>query len=124
MYNNGRLIICLEDLSYVQKRWSLDDIAVFEKVLILVRKKKRNDVTLCKKSIISELRIGRRTLDHSLSRLVSEGILVHLGGFRYSVGDIDIILNNYYINKDREAFRFKLNYYIPRRTGNFNIIKP
>jgi hypothetical protein len=123
MFQSGRLILCFSDLAYIQKTWTLEDIAVFEKMLLLCRKSRRGMFEVCKKSLMLELRMGRRALDKSLDKLACSGLVRKYDATTYTMGEVEIILRHYYIDQDREALRYKLNYYIEKPNGKFNIVK-
>jgi hypothetical protein len=121
MHKSLNLSIAFSELQHVQSQWTLDDAAVFEKMLLLVGRSRKNRISLCKRALERELRLGRRTLDKSLDRLTRAGLIILVGRLDYSIADIPIILERYYVNKDRKAFEYKLKYYLEKPFGKFSI---
>ena len=121
MFETGYLIMGLNDLSRVQKCWTLDDIAIFEKMWMMVKKSKRGEITINKKALQTEYRLGRRAVERSLEKLSRAGLIILLSGVTYSVASIPVILSMYYIAGKEDELTVKLNYYLHKPSGKFSI---
>lgn len=120
-FKNNHLIIGFPDLQWVQKIWTLEDIAVFEKMLHMVKKARKNQVTISKRGFQIELRVGRRTLEKSLDCLSRAGLIILLDGCIYSIGEIPVIVEKYYKAGREIEFTAKLKYYLDKPFGKFSI---
>lgn len=121
MYKSNRLSMAFNELQLVQKKWTLSEVAVFEKMLVLVGKEKKNRIQINKHALQSELRLGRRALDKSLDRLARAGLLIQIDRLTYSIASIPVILRVYYNQEYMEELRYKLGHYLNKPFGKFTI---
>ena len=118
---SNRLNMAFDVLQLVQKKWTLDDVAVFEKMLILAgRQRKKTEIQVNKKALQEELRLGRRSLDKSIARLTRARLIIPEDRFTYRIGSIPVILSEYY-TETSDSLRNKLEYYLNKPGGKFNI---
>jgi len=121
MNKSTGLSISFSDMQLVKGCWTLDDIAVFEKMIVQTKYSKRSQVVVIKRALQRELRLGRRALDGSLARLTRAGLIILVEDLTYKVAEIPVIIREYYGSLTTEDLEKKLRFYLERSSGKFNI---
>jgi len=121
MIKSTGLSISFSEMQQVLPYWTLDDIAVFEKMIVMTKYSKRSRVVIVKKALQRELRLGRRALDKSLDRLTRAGLIALIEDLTYKVAEIPVIIEEYYGSLPTEDLEKKLRFYLERSSGRFNI---